>query len=80
VRLHLDPSYQPKLTQKEVFARIRAIGMTVTMVHSTGEYRVNFPKSEGGTEESAYYTNDGLDAIGTAQAMKNAAGYRLRRG
>ena len=44
---------------------IEAMGMKVTRGMG-GEYRVNFP---GGTEDTAYYTDDAQDAIGTARLM-----------
>jgi hypothetical protein len=50
------------------FAReiLRANNMTISQ--NRGEYRVNF---EGGTEDTAYYTNDLQDAIDTGKAMRN---------
>ena len=54
----------PKLTAKEAMAQIRAIGASVT--RKDGEYKVNIP---GGTEATAYYTDDPRDAVGTAKAM-----------
>lgn len=55
---------EPKLTDKEAFAQIRATGATVKKVD--GEYVVNVP---GGTEGTAYYTDDKADAVGTARVM-----------
>ena len=52
------------MTQKELFKSIRALGMVVTC--TDGEYRVNY---KGGSESSAYYTDDRMDALGTAREM-----------
>ncbi len=54
----------PKLTDKEAQKQIRALGAIVKRVD--GEYKVNVP---GGTEATAYYTDDKKDAVGTARAM-----------
>lgn len=51
-------------TQKQCIALIRHLGATVKV--SEGEYRVNVP---GGTEATAYYTDDPNDAILTAKHM-----------
>lgn len=67
VNLPADPersNRNPKLTQKEALAQIRATGATVNV--KDGEFRVNVP---GGGEGPAYYTDDPKDAIGTAKAM-----------
>lgn len=67
VNLPADPersNKSPKLTDKEAQKQIRATGATVT--RKDGEYRVNVP---GGTEATAYYTDDKADAVGTAKAM-----------
>lgn len=50
--------------RRESVAQVRALGMTLT--RRAGEYRVNF---RGGGEETAYYTPDLGDAVGTAHAM-----------
>lgn len=55
------------MTQKEVLKLVRATGATVSRTEF-GEYRVNI---KGGNEATAYYTNDGQDAIDTAWAMTN---------
>lgn len=55
---------EPKLTDKEAQKLIREAGATVS--RKDGEYRVNIP---GGTEATAYYTDDPRDAVGTARAM-----------
>jgi len=52
----------PKL--KESVSLLSSMGISLTK--SDGEYRVNF---KGGKEETAYYTNDILDAINTGKAM-----------
>ena len=54
----------PKLTDKEAQKQIRETGATVKKVD--GEYVVNVP---GGTEGTAYYTDDRKDAVETAKAM-----------
>lgn len=40
-----------------------------------GEYRINLRTSQGGTEDTAYYTDDPQDALDTAKAI---AAYRDR--
>ena len=56
------------MTQKQTIATIKAIpGMTAKRTQY-GEYRVNFA---GGDEATAYYTDSGDDAIGTARLMSN---------
>lgn len=54
---------------------IRATGCTAR--YKDGEWRVNLP---GGTEATAYYTNDGDDAIATARCMARQAGIEALRG
>ncbi len=56
-------------TVNEAFDQIRATGAKVT--RKDGEFRVNVP---GGTEGTAYYTDDAKDAIGTAKVMMSAHG------
>jgi len=53
------------MRQKDAFAAIRALGLTISKCN--GEYRVAFPGP--GNEASAYYTNDLQDALNTARAM-----------
>lgn len=55
----------PKLTIATARAEIRAHGCTLR-VGEDREFRVCL---KGGTEASAYYTNDLADAVGTAAAM-----------
>jgi hypothetical protein len=50
---------------KDVKTTLASIEMTISC--KKGEYRVNF---KGGKEETAYYTNDIVDAMNTARAMK----------
>ena len=52
-------------------AKTEAMDYGMTLVHRGGEYRVNF---RGGTEATAYYTNDRDDAVATAKAMRRRAG------
>jgi hypothetical protein len=54
------------MTVKEAMAEVRKLGMVLSKTEY-GEFRVNF---KGGSEESAYYTDDLSDAVGTARAMK----------
>jgi hypothetical protein len=56
-----------RLPAKHVIQTCREMGMHCTHDRDHGEFRVNHPK---GSEETAYYTNDGQDAIGTARHMK----------
>lgn len=54
------------MTRSEVLRTIRATGCTARWESSTLEYRINV---RGGTEHTAYYTDDPFDAIGTAEHM-----------
>lgn len=54
---------------KTIRAQLKADGIediTITYSAEWEEYRVNF---RGGSEATAYYTNDADDALGTARAM-----------
>lgn len=53
------------MTIKAAKAYLRPLGIVITKT-AYGEYRVNF---KGGREETAYYTNDLKDAVGTGAAM-----------
>lgn len=55
---------QTTLTIKEAKLKLRPLNMTLRRID--GEFRVNYV---GGSESSAYYTNDLHDAFGTAIAM-----------
>jgi hypothetical protein len=57
------------ITQKDLFARIRAIGMVCTK-DECGEYRVAFHGKVADTEPSAYYTPGRDDALATATSMQ----------
>lgn len=67
----------------DTIAAIRDLGLTCRYDYSTGEYRVAFltshyrhyPRKEqlALQELHACYTNDGLDAIGTARMMLQAS-------
>lgn len=59
------------MTLQHVRTRLRAYGITCTRRPSTDEYRVNVV---GGTEDSAYYTNDLGDAFGTGVDMARRLG------
>jgi hypothetical protein len=50
---------------------VKAMGMTLRYDREYQEYSVNYP---GGKEATRCYTNDILDAIGTAKAMAKAKG------
>ncbi len=52
-------------TVKSALAAIRAMGATAGRT-SYAEFRVNIPS---GTEATAYYTQDGADAVATARDM-----------
>lgn len=56
------------MTAKEMRERIRATGCSVRV--TDGEIRVNL---RGGSEATAYYTNDREDACGTAADMARRA-------
>ena len=55
------------MTIKEAKAILRPIN--ITLRERNGEFSVNFNM---GTEETAYYTDDLTDAVGTAQLMRYA--------
>lgn len=61
------------LTQKELFAAVRALGMVCTYDRDAGEYRVTFRAdampSRVKRENVAYYATDREDALATAKAM-----------
>ena len=57
-----------KLTLKTAKARLRLLNMTLNRNAETGEYRVNLA---GGSESTAYYTNDLDDAFATAIVIYN---------
>lgn len=60
--------YPPTLAEAKRI--VRALGMTLRYDRDLAEYSVNYP---GGKEATRCYTNDVLDAIGTAKAMAAAA-------
>lgn len=51
---------------KEVEKELREIGLTITRLSNTDEYRVNY---KHGREATAYYTDDLMDAAMTGYAM-----------
>ena len=51
---------------KEVEQELREMGMTITRLANTDEYRVNY---KHGREATAYYTDDLMDAALTGYAM-----------
>lgn len=52
------------MNQKAMMKQIRKLGLSVSK--TDGEFRVNY---RGGSEETAYFTNDCQDALATAIAM-----------
>jgi hypothetical protein len=59
-----------KQTFKATKAALKAIGITLSKTSNfPNEYRVNLL---GGTEATAYYTNDLTDALGTGISMAEA--------
>lgn len=56
------------MTLRDAKAILRTYHMTLR--HKDGEYRVNFA---GGSEATAYYTNDLDDAFATAKSMRAKA-------
>jgi hypothetical protein len=54
-----------KLTLTNVRKELRRLDIVIT--HVDDEYRVNF---RGGSEATAYYTNDLQDAFDTGRAMR----------
>lgn len=70
------------MTQKELFAAVRALGLTITRTEGGDEYRLAFPLSHydgdrahqrDRQEGEAYYGDDARDILGTAVAMLKAA-------
>lgn len=58
------------MSLKNVLAVIRGMGMTATYNPAFKEFRIDYKVSDRRwTPESAYFTQDGSDAILTAQAM-----------
>jgi len=55
-------------TLKEAREILTPLGVVITT--QDGEYRVNF---KGGKEDTAYYTNDISDAVGTGKKMKKSS-------
>jgi hypothetical protein len=64
------PRLVNKLSIQSVIAVVKSFGMTCAWKPDTREYRVNF---KGGSEDSAYYTQDGQDAIDTARILARSA-------
>lgn len=61
------------LTIGEVLDTIRQMGLTCSykpLGYKSWEFRVNHSPHKGGTEATAYYTEDRQDAIDTAKRMK----------
>ena len=58
------------MTHKELLNRVRALNLTCRCYD--GEYRINLRKEDGGTEDTACYTNDRDDAFFTARHLAQA--------
>ena len=58
------------MTQHEARMACRAVDCVLSIAGLNPVYRVNL---KGGTEGTAYYTNDLQDAVWTAQAMRKEA-------
>jgi hypothetical protein len=56
------------MTKQQMIDAVRALGCSVQVLD--GEIRVNL---RGGSESTAYYTNDRDDAVATAKAMARHA-------
>lgn len=68
----LNP-HEGKLRQKDVFAEIRRMGLAVKKTGFDDEIRVAYKSGNAKRDEdSAYYTDDLADALGTARAMVKA--------
>jgi hypothetical protein len=57
------------MNRQQIIAAVEAKDLDCSYKSSTGEYRINLRIKDGGTEQTAYYTNDGEDALNTATAM-----------
>jgi hypothetical protein len=62
-----------KMTVKATIAAVRALGMCCSHNAGAKEFRVSHPRVRGTNpadiEATAYYTNDGEDAVSTARTM-----------
>ena len=56
------------MTVKQTISAVRALGCSCIRTWHN-EFRVNLPEARGGSEATAYYTEDAEDAIDTARAM-----------
>lgn len=63
------------MTLKNLTEKCRAMGLTCRK--RDGEYRINY---KGGSEETAYYTDDMGDALDTAVCMHRAQQERIAGG
>lgn len=55
------------MSYKQVKAEIKAINPMLSVRLLYGEYRVNY---RNGSEDTAYYTDDAIDAVDTAKLFK----------
>lgn len=65
------------LTQAQTMRQIRALGLTCGRT-AYGEYRINLSRACGGSEATAYYTDDAADALATAAHMRRE--FDMRKG
>jgi hypothetical protein len=66
---------RPKLSIKAVKHLVSVLGLDCAYSHDYSEYRVSFKEAKpGDNEDSAYYTNDGDDALETARIMARTIG------
>lgn len=61
------------MTIREAQAIARSLGVTISRTSTPGEFRVNV---RGGSEATAYYTDDIQDALDTARAMARGSAAR----
>jgi hypothetical protein len=59
------------VSNRAIARAIRTMGLTANVRRGSSEWRINYPEKRGGTEQTAYYTEDRLDALFTAQHMRN---------
>lgn len=66
---YVETTTVTSITFASVRRELRTAGVTISARNEAGEYRVNLA---GGTELTAYYTDDLVDALGTGHAMSCA--------
>jgi hypothetical protein len=65
------------ITLKQAKAELKPLGITITYKSTWNEYRVNFQQNRGGSEDTAYYTDDREDAVATGREMARELNARL---